>query len=70
MSFGGRESGSTTYPSPSPFACAHKYTDICDAIGLLALKCTVVVERLGLLHIHFLMDCVHKCMDIYDGIGL
>ena len=43
--------------------CVHKYTDIYNDIGLLALKSVMVVER-DLLHIHLhiqlLLNCIHK----------
>ena len=44
-------------------------TDIYNDIDLLALKMVVVVEKVGLIHIHLLLNCVHKYTNIYDGIG-
>ena len=49
--------------------CVHKYTAICNGIGLFALKEVVVVEG-GLLHIHLqtiTFTIVFINTDIYDG---
>ena len=59
--------GSIPYSSPSEFI----NTNICDVIGLFALKGVCPFERRGPLHIHpHLLNSVHKYTEIYDGIGL
>ena len=66
------ERGSTLCPPPyaasSPSEMYSQNTDMNCAIGLMALRKVLMVERVGLLHI--LLNCIHKYTNIYNGIGL
>ena len=60
----------TPYPFPSLSEFVFIHTDIYNALGLFGPKGVVMDENVGLLHLHLLLNCVHKYTDIYEAIDL